>query len=156
MADVPHIAVKTVVVCDEVRREDNGKDILIGVYSAGALVAQFPAPLQFTFWIQFKGTGMGEVTIQFRLMGGEDVKFAEGKVQMTLLREGLGAIAIGPLPLILQVPTPLALQMKQATDVDWHTIEEIPVSKGAAVNPLTGVPPSFVPPQLSVAKPATD
>jgi hypothetical protein len=156
MVDVPHITVKTVVVCDDVRREENGKDILIGVYSAGVLVAQFPAPLQFTFWIQFKGTGIGETTIQFRLMGGEDVKFAEGRVQMQLLREGLGSISVGPLPLMLQVSTPLTLQMKQAMDADWHTIEEIPVSKGAPINPLTGAPPSLVPPQLSVAKPATD
>lgn len=139
MANAPQIAIKTVVVCDEVRREDNGKEILIGVYSAGVLVPQFPVPLNLTFWVQFKSAGAGELPIQFRLMAGEDVKFAEMRVQLRMLKAGLGTMAIGQIPVILQIATPLTLQMKQG-DQDWITIEEISVEKGMPSNPLTGSP----------------
>jgi len=72
-------------------------------------------------------------------MGGDDVKFAEIHAKVSLLRVGLGAIAIGPIPLMLQVPTVLAVQMKQENQ-DWITIEEIPVDKCVPTNPLTGQP----------------
>jgi hypothetical protein len=45
MPKFPLITVKHVVVCDDIRREDNGKEILIGVYSGGIIVPQFPVPL---------------------------------------------------------------------------------------------------------------
>jgi hypothetical protein len=153
MSETPQITVKTVVVCDQVRREDNGKEMLIGVYSAGILVAQLPAPLMLSFWIQFKSTDVGETAVLFRLMGGEDVKFAEMHIQMQLLRPGMGSMTIGPIGIMLQVVTSLTLQMKQG-DQDWATIEEISVEKGdAPVNPLTGAPISFVQPEIRASLP---
>ncbi len=46
---------------------------------------------------------------------------------------------IGQIPVFLQIPTSLTLQMKQG-DQDWITIEEISVEKGMPTNPLTGAP----------------
>ncbi len=158
MSDAPKITVKAVVVCDEVRREDNGKEILIGVYSSGVLVPQFPAPLNFTFWVQFTSTGLGQSSLMFRVMGGEDVKFAEIRVDLNLIKSGLGSMAIGPVPVMLQIATSLTLQMKQGEHDDWLKIEEIVIDKGPAVNPLTGAPVPLVRREYVPVppKPATD
>jgi hypothetical protein len=126
--------------------------MLIGVYSAGILVTQLPAPLMLSFWIQFKSTGVGETILLFRLMGGEDVKFAEMHIHIQLLKSGLGSIAIPPIGIMLQVVTPLTLQMKHG-DQDWVTIEEISVEKGVPVNPLTGAPISVVQPEIRASLP---
>jgi hypothetical protein len=43
-----------VVVCDDVRHESNGKDIIIGVYGSDAIVPSYPALLRPSFWVQFQ------------------------------------------------------------------------------------------------------
>lgn len=42
----------TVVVCEDIRIEGNGKHILIGVYPTDMIVGQFPASLRLAFWIR--------------------------------------------------------------------------------------------------------
>lgn len=42
------LRVEFVAVCDEVRREDNGKLFLIGTYGADIRVANFPSTIQLT------------------------------------------------------------------------------------------------------------
>ena len=44
--------VESVLLCDDIRREDNGKAILIGVYSGDIVVPQFPAVLRLSLWLQ--------------------------------------------------------------------------------------------------------
>jgi hypothetical protein len=39
------------IVCDDIRREDNGKEIIIGVYSGSIVVPQFPATLLLSLWV---------------------------------------------------------------------------------------------------------
>ena len=70
----PHLKVEAVVVCDDIRREFNGKEILIGVYG-GIIVPRFPANLNLAFWIQFRTTETGEIPIFLRLVGPHDVEF---------------------------------------------------------------------------------
>lgn len=46
--------VMNVIICDEVRRESNGKHIIIGVYPNDILVAEsdFPSVIPLTIWAQ--------------------------------------------------------------------------------------------------------
>jgi len=64
------IKVLTVVVADQIRREDNGKSIIIGVYSGDIIPGRFPSDLQFAFWIEVE-IGMPKIpflmTIELRL-----------------------------------------------------------------------------------------
>jgi hypothetical protein len=131
MADIEF---RTALVCDDVRREDNGKDIIIGVYSDTIVVASFPAPLQLAFWLQFSANDLTEnLPVSFRLIGDEDVKFAEMTGGMRTFRKGLGSIAVGPIPLALQVATKLRFQTKLPNE-DWKTLVECNVEKGIITN----------------------
>jgi hypothetical protein len=139
MSESPKLEVKSVVVCDLVRREDNGKEILIGVYPAGVLVPQFPAQVVLTYWIHFKGIGAGNLSVEFQLVSADEAKFAELRANLNLKKPGYASMAIGPFAVNLQIPTSLRLQMKQG-EQDWETIEEVAIEKGVVTNPLTGAP----------------
>lgn len=128
MAETPHITVKSVVVCDDVRREDNGKEILLGVYSGGVLVQSFPIALGLSFWVHFNADVIGDAELRFRLIAGSEVKFFEIRAKLVLGKLGLGSLTFGPAPVVLQVASTLELQMNQKGD-DWETIYQFGVAK---------------------------
>jgi hypothetical protein len=143
MVDVPQIKVRQVVVCDDIRREFNGKEILIGVYGSDIVVSNFPSPLNLSFWVQFTAPEVApEIPLEVRLMGDDELQFILLKAVIRIDRAGKGAIAIGPLPTFLQVPTNLRLQIKQK-NTEWETVEEIKVDKGPVNNP--GMPTGEIP-----------
>ena len=43
---------KAVILADEIRKEDNGKAIIIGVYSGDILFPSFPAQKKFGIWLE--------------------------------------------------------------------------------------------------------
>jgi hypothetical protein len=130
MADPPKIKIRQVVVCDDIRREINGKEILIGVYNAGIVVPNFPTAMALSFWIQFTSDSPADnLPLDIRLMGDGDLQFIHLQAGIKVDRVGLGSIGIGPLPVMLQVPTNLRLQIKQSGS-DWETVEEIKADKG--------------------------
>ncbi|MFB2549985.1 hypothetical protein [Ensifer soli] len=53
----------TVIFCDDVRTEDNGKLLLIGVYSANVEFFVSPAQTHLTTWVRFYGITAGEHTV---------------------------------------------------------------------------------------------
>ena len=125
------LTIKQFIVCDDIRREISGKDILIGVYGSDVAVASFPAPLSLAFWMQFDSpeTTTSPINIEFQLMGENDVKFATLGVQLLITRAGLGTIALPAIPLSLQIPSNLTLQMKQQGG-EWETVGKVRVEKG--------------------------
>ena len=56
------------LVCDDVRREDNGKLMVIGLYTPGIVLIQFPVTLpKLTFLTCFDPTETGSWELDFRL-----------------------------------------------------------------------------------------
>ena len=69
------------IICDEVRVEDTGKHIIIGVYSESIAVSDFPANLLLSFWIQFYVDRDGEIDIELRILSNKkQVAHARGKL----------------------------------------------------------------------------
>jgi hypothetical protein len=125
----PRMEIKTVVICDDARREDNGKSILIGVYNSDMIFPSFPASTSLTFWIQFMPTQVGEISFQFRLLGGEDVEFVKGEFKFAASAKELSSIPL-KLPVIpFQAPIGLALEIKYHAS-DWEKIATLGVKKG--------------------------
>jgi hypothetical protein len=140
---VDRLTVKQFIVCDDVRREASGKEILIGVYGSGITVATFPAQLGLAFWMQFytPETIIPATKLDFQLKGDDDAQFALVKVELAVTRAGLGSISLPTLPLSLQIPTHLILQMKEEGG-EWKTVGEFFVEKGV-VSQLTPPPGLF-------------
>ena len=59
---------KYTLVCDDVRREDNGKLIVVGLYTPGIVLAQFPLTLpKLMFLVCLEPTDKGSWKLDFRL-----------------------------------------------------------------------------------------
>ncbi len=63
--------IHSVVICDDVRREQNGKDLLIGVYSGDILVPAFPFVLPLSMWMEYAPPKPGPNDIFIRLHYGQ-------------------------------------------------------------------------------------
>src|SRR6266487_6946441 len=63
--------IQSVVICDDVRREQNGKDLLIGVYSGDILVQAFPFTLPLSMWMEYAPPKPGLNDIFIRLHYGQ-------------------------------------------------------------------------------------
>jgi hypothetical protein len=137
---VAKLTVKQFVVCDDIRREMTGKEILIGVYGSNIAVPSFPAPLNLAFWMQFDSTEAtpSPIIVEFQLMGENDAKFASLAVQLLIAKAGLGTLALPAIPVSLQIPGNLMLQMKQQGG-EWETVGTVGVEKGGGAI-------SFMPP----------
>src|SRR5581483_417621 len=57
------------IVCDDIRREDNGKFILIGVYPELIMLNMIPAQLILSIWLQFKLQLLEKTTLEFEVKG---------------------------------------------------------------------------------------
>lgn len=63
------LQINSVIICDDIRKEDNGKVIFIGVYSGDILVTKLPALLKLCYWLSGETTQINsefevEITLQ--------------------------------------------------------------------------------------------
>jgi hypothetical protein len=95
MADSrPTLEVKYAIVCDDIRTEDNGKDIIIGVYNDKILVRSFPAALALSLWLHILPTKVGEHPLHSRLLGGPaDAVFFSGKGTLSTVALEVSSLA---------------------------------------------------------------
>jgi len=53
----------TVVFCDDIRFESNGKAILIGVYTEDLIPSSFPQLMHMSFWVRIMGIPEGDLNL---------------------------------------------------------------------------------------------
>jgi hypothetical protein len=92
---------KFILLCDEVRQENNGKFMLIGVYTPDVAVPQLPVVLkQLTFFIALDDDRPDQHQIRFELQHLESgLKIAQGMGGFQAQRPGYLALPIGIGPL---------------------------------------------------------
>lgn len=71
MANKQHASVNLVhsIVCDDIRREDNGKFFLIGVYPEVIMLNTFPAQIVLGLWLQCRVQIFSKITLEFEIRG---------------------------------------------------------------------------------------
>jgi hypothetical protein len=72
---VNDVEIVSIVVCDDVRREENGKEILIGVYGSDIILDRFPGLVAPVFWVQMIPNDAEKLSIGFRLINEADAVF---------------------------------------------------------------------------------
>lgn len=82
---------KYTLICDDVRREDNGKLILLGLYTGNIAVPQIPFSLPLlTFFTALESDRPGQWSMKFRLQNLETGKnLVEGAGGITIQQPGL-------------------------------------------------------------------
>jgi hypothetical protein len=124
------------LVCDDVRKEDNGKEILIGVYTGGIVVPAMPAALILSLWLFLEPKGSGELPIEMQLLNDEGTQLiharALGVVQDTNAEltaaladadDDRSSLAFARFPVKFEKEGRLRFQVKVGND-DWQTVAE--------------------------------
>jgi hypothetical protein len=130
MSQLPRI--RFGVLCDDVRREDNGKLLFIGVYGASVLVGGFPAALTFAnpIWFELKESFEGPVWSQALL---DDITITEAK-GFARLTAGNPLLSIQPIPVEVPREGVLSFQLKFSEHGDWQTTLSVPIRLNPSAN----------------------
>ena len=125
MANVEPTAV---ILCDDVRREDNGKQFAIGIYGSEVIVPSFPSILRFSLLVRIGFTGAGKQSIKFRIQsvnGGKQEIGAELETTMAS-KEWIGV----PLqPMVFEAPTTLSI-LFESPPGKWKKLHSVPIRVG--------------------------
>ena len=125
--------IETALVCDDVRREQSGKDILIGVYTGGIGVPALPSQPLFAFWLALRAREPGEFLLSLQIIVS---KTARAKMSMNLelppnaetsfLHDPF-AVFVPPVPLLIEAPGDLELQARWGERGKFRTLLRKPI-----------------------------
>lgn len=122
MITLGNLDIINVLLCDDVRTEDTGKSIIIGVYNDSVQVNEFPVNLRPVYWLQVDHREVGDFNFLFRgVIRGSETAVISGRVDGSAIRQGVGSIKIGPIPLALEEPADVEFQAQVPDDV-WVTL----------------------------------
>jgi hypothetical protein len=118
----------TAVVCDDIRREDSGKELLIGVYSSEIIVPTVPIILVLSFWIPIEINRPGKSQGHFRIVG-TDSKVVHDLPPLDLEFSAAGtraALSIGGIGVPMLQPGTVRLDAR-LDEMDWKELKLITV-----------------------------
>ena len=118
---------KNVIICDDVRTENNGKDIIIGVYIENIIVLKFPANVLLALWTQFFANRNGDILASFRVQKDKNnLFFAKGVIQINDYKK-ITTMRIPGIPLHVDAEGMLVFQIREEKK-KWITIKEIQIN----------------------------
>ena len=126
----PSLSAEAVVVCDDIRQEDNQKVILIGVYNNTIIVNNFPTVLLFKYWIQCKAAADGDIPIKMRIFKDNNKKLFHAELNLHVKRGAGGyfAFSLHSPPITFDAPCSLILKWQRPSQ-RWEKLIEMIVSK---------------------------
>lgn len=129
MAKQSHsFSVKYAIVCDDIRKEDSGKFIFIGVYNENIIVPSFPFNMTLAFWMSVIAHKEGEILCQWKIKHDKvgDLSMTDGKLSINKAGEE-SSIVLRKVP--VQVPEEgiLSLYVRE-NEGRWRNVKSIRVS----------------------------
>jgi Family of unknown function (DUF6941) len=122
--------VAAVVMCDDIRIEQNNKHILIGVYNGAIVVASFPAELQVCWWIQIFSDATGKIDLDLQLIKDEQAVLVRMEIGFETQDRNWAAMTLPKVPLQFRGPGHAKLQMKIKDGAEWTTVQEFAIKQG--------------------------
>lgn len=117
------------VICDDVRREDNGKSILIGVYSHDIIVAKLPATFSLASYIVGTVTGVDEAKFETRVKVNNEVMHSgRGTIRITSRDNPYFTLVSPALPLEIAEEGELVLDAK-IEGGRWKTLRHLKIKQ---------------------------
>lgn len=122
----PGIEILGGVICDDIRKEDNGKAILIGVYSGDILISSFPFQRPICLWLHGRAEkGIYDMEVRIRTVGENDelapAKERKIKADFSSLESSEMAISIVGVPISVNESSEIILEVKLAQQ-EWSEL----------------------------------
>jgi hypothetical protein len=116
-----------VIVCDDIRKEVTGKEILIGVYTGEILVSSFPSWFPAALWIEIETLEIGryDVTLRFSLTDKPPILMKAG---IEVSRSGTIAIACPGLQLHAEKECEFILEVQDGEE--WKVLKRKKIMQG--------------------------
>ncbi|HTO66036.1 MAG TPA: hypothetical protein VMM15_32840 [Bradyrhizobium sp.] len=125
--------ITAVIVCDSVRREVSGKELLVGVYTGNIVSPSFPVVIELAFWFEVDIRETGEQDADIRIV-------VPGEVPPLEMRFHIATVVPGPFSLAtpnMQVPLveagELRIELKEGDD--WTVVKRKVIQRGDAPSP---------------------
>ena len=116
------------IICDQVRKEDTGKHLLLGVYPVDVLVRDFPATIALVLWMQLYVDRNGEYEVEFRTQNDKK-SISRTKATMNVKNHlHPVTIALPSAPIEIDGECTLSFQIREKNK-RWKTVKEVPVKK---------------------------
>ncbi len=124
------ISFKFAVICDEIRREDNGKFLIIGAYAAEILVLEFPIALGLAAFLPFEAQEKQSLELEFQaLVNGQRVYGANGHIEIVSGEPPFAdALPINRIGMVLYGEGAIEFQARQK-DGEWQTVRRLSVKR---------------------------
>lgn len=108
------VSVESVVMCDDIRKEASGKDLLIGVYGGGLVVPSYPMMIQAAFWIELSTPVTENIPGAFRVTTPSGNPPIDVDFVLQVHEAGTSVLVIGGLPLALEHDGDVILSLRLA------------------------------------------
>lgn len=143
---IEDVKIRFAALCDDSRREDNGKMIFIGMYSQSIIARALPlmAPFCLALWMQAEHDEQGH--LEFRILfGDEQEEIASGRGNIAV---GAGETVTGikPIPINVEREGLLRVQLKFGAG-EWRNAVSLPLKLRPSSEPSP--PASQSPPAAS-------
>lgn len=115
--------VHNITVCDQVRVENNGKFLLIGVYTNTILLSQFPSPFYLNIWLLVEAAKPGTGEFAFRATmanSGAPIFEINGGMEVTDTNEWI-PMAFGGDTMLVE-PDDIIIEGRFNDDTEWSTL----------------------------------
>jgi hypothetical protein len=124
-----------VIICDDLRIENNGKPILIGVYSGEIVIPTFPVTLILNFYVQGRlpaHTPLSELALKIDL-DAQQIALGNVSIENPADEDTDGVIVLRA---SLMIPTPSTMTFSVQDGGEWHQlatkrIRQAPVTASA-------------------------
>lgn len=114
--------VKNAVLCEDIRTENNGKQLLIGVYLNDIRLSVPSAKISLAFWLQLAGFEEGETELNFRVRLDRKT-LGDGHVKLSVTEPDESVtVPIRPQAFNLEVNRTLHFDLKFRDASRWKTI----------------------------------
>lgn len=117
--------IDTVIFCDDIRQERNGKWLLIGVYGADILVRGLPADLRLSLWIVIRPKEIGKAEAKLRVIGPHGSTLVDGELSVDVKHLRPTIMAMGALPMQIQMAGTIRVEMATKESDEWTAIKSI-------------------------------
>lgn len=129
------LKIASAIICDDIRVENTGKYLLIGVYVSNVLVRDFPSRLPLTFWTEVEPAKTGEFSAEMRVINVDDSSvLMNGQINFKFAKVATSAIAVPRISVEFQKPGSFEFQWKLDGTADWLAVKRFIVDKRPATS----------------------
>ena len=122
--------IASAVICDDIRKEDTNKHLLIGVYPEDIVVKQFAAPVILRLWLQFYPDKDGDLSLEIRMKGTAIGKSPLIRGVINIVdKDKIATLSVPPMPIILEREGEIEFQIR-GKGKRWRPVKRLSVRKG--------------------------